>query len=648
METPDPLRPLVECLEALAELYEQICSAIDARNSSLAQQLIERSKALHSIVKEQNAALRTVPPTAIQPQGLARVRVATARVQAGSRVVQGWMDVENAAPQGPTDTVRGRLPPGWDFDTDALLIVGGGGGALAHQLLALGQRRLFAFLPAGAVDDLPPPVIRLGTLADVVSALTDVQGRPPRNSLRWRLADPLVSTALYEEVADLFTKAAERLATTKHTLNAMGALWALQGASNLADVALLPSIDALRQSFRGKPCIIASPGPSLDNNIHLVPAIRDQVVMMTTSHALTALARAGVVPDFCLAMDAQDLRYHFEDCEIERITLVLGATVHPDLFSLPARKILTFGGNNNLDEWIYRSLQENALLPAGGSVACAALALAAEWGCDPIMLIGQDLAFSGGKYYSSQSVDGGLKVELSADGQVFGLANLGTGLANIVEKAKRGLAPEKTIEAPGYFGGSVKTSGHFNRFREWMTWYVKAHQHGLRFLNCTEGGAYIDGMEHISLASAIERHIGGPVPFEQAMEAAIAAVDIRSRRTRMLQRMRDMSQALDECDRLAHECVRIARKTARNPSHLKALGLAERRLMAALSPVVFLSLLRQEEINVAIERGRKSTSLSQSLGASLDLYDIVRSACMLLKPPLSQGIARLAAEVAVA
>ncbi len=627
-------------------MYEQACAAIDARNSSLAHELIRRSKVLHATVSDANGALRSAPPTNILPESLARTRVATTRVQAGNRVVQAWIDAEKAALTSAAEAVRRRLPPDWDFEVDALLLVGGGGAALARHLVDLGQRRLFAYLPAEAVDDLPPEVTTVRTLADLTRGLADLAGRPPRRSLRWRLGDPLVTTAMYEEASDLFGREAERLATGKHTLNAMGALWVLQGASNLADIASRPSIDALRQSFRGKPCIIASPGPSLDKNIHLVPAIRDQVLLMTSSHALTALSRAGIVPDVCLALDAQDLRYHFDDCPVERVTLLLGATVHPDLFSLPARQILTFGGNNGLDEWIYRGLGDNALLPAGGSVACTALALAAEWGCDPIMLIGQDLAFSGDKYYSSLSVDGDLKVELSGDGQQFGLAGLGKGLANIVEKANRGLPPEKIVEAPGYFGGTVKTSGNFDRFRRWITWFAQANQHGLTFLNCTEGGVYIDGMEHLALATAIERHIRGPVPIESALEPAIAAVDIRGRKNKMLARMKHLIQGLDECNRLANDCARIARQAGRNPSRLKSLGEAERRLLLALKPVVFLSLLRQEDIVNAIERARKSKSLSQSIASSLELYEVVRSACTLLRPLLARGVSRLEVEVA--
>jgi hypothetical protein len=647
MDAPDPLRALCESLEALADVYEGVCAAIDAKDSASARALIERSKALHAAVNEANAVLRAAPPVSPSADIMGRIRGATARVQAGSRVVQAWLAAEPAITTSPREAVRRGLPEKWDFEVDVLLLVGRGAGALARQVLALGQKRLFAYVPVDAsVDDLPPEVVTARTLDELSEAVLRLPGRAPNQSLWWRVPDPLITDELYEAVGGAFGRATVKLAVNKKTVNAMGELWLLQGTANLPDVASWPSIDALRQAFRGKPCIIASPGPSLDKNLHLVPAIRDRVLLMTSSHALAALSRAGVVPDVCLALDPQDLRYHFDGCPVEQVTMVLAATAHPDLFALPARRIVTFGGNSELDEWVYRGLGENALLSAGGSVACAALAMAAEWGCDPIMLIGQDLAFSGGKYYSSLSVDAELKVEVSADGQQFGLADLGKGMANLVEKANRSLAPEKLVEARGYYGGTVQTSGSFDGFRRWMTTFVEAEQRGLRFLNCTEGGAYIDGMEHVSLATAIERHAREPMSVESLLESALAAVDGSARKSAMLARMTEMHRGLEECDRLAGDCVKLARMAARSPSRLDALKPLERRLLKALKPVVFVSLLRQKAILDALERGRRAKSLTESLEASLELYEVVRSACAALRPLLSAGIARLETEPA--
>lgn len=643
MEVPDPLGPLYQRLEALADVYDEACAAIAAGESALARELIQRTKPLHVAVRESNDALRAAPTADLRPESVARARTASGRVQAGNRAVQSWLD---AAPVDTDEAIRRKLPVGWDFAVDVLLLGGGGFGAVARQLLALGQRRLIVLLPADSMgDELPAEVMTLRTVPELTQAIAKLRGRAPQRCEFWQAPDPTVSSELRAEVGRAFREALVGLAVRKNTITTMGERWVLQGAANLPDVASRPSIEALRTTFRGKPCVIVSPGPSLDKNIHLLPAIRDRVVLMTSSHALSALTRAGVCPDVCVALDPQDMGYHFKDAPVERITLILCATVSTDLYALPAKNIVTFAGNNALEDWIYECLGENVRLPSGGSVACSELALATEWGCDPIIVMGQDLAFSNDRYYSSLSDDGGLKVAVTGDGTRYSMTNLSDGLTKIVERQHRAGAVDELRTVRGYFGGTVKTSTAFEVYRRWMTDFVNADRSGVHFLNCTEGGAYIDGMEHLPLAMAIERDLWDPVPVDLDLERALGAVDMLPRKRKMLHRMKQMSGQLEDCNRLANECARIARQARRNPARLKNLAAPEQRLVKALKTVLFLSLLRQDEINRALERARVSTSLSQNLDASMELYDVVLSGCELLRPVLARGVARLSEEV---
>ena len=58
--------------------------------------------------------------------------------------------------------------------------------------------------------------------------------------------------------------------TQLNTIDRFGESWILQGIANTPAVASWPSIDALREPFRGRPCVIVSPGPSLTRNIEQV------------------------------------------------------------------------------------------------------------------------------------------------------------------------------------------------------------------------------------------------------------------------------------------------------------------------------------------------------------------------------------------
>ncbi len=63
---------------------------------------------------------------------------------------------------------------------------------------------------------------------------------------------------------------AEARGLARAAIDRFGESWILQGIANTPAVASWPSIDALREPFRGRPCVIVSPGPSLTRNIEQV------------------------------------------------------------------------------------------------------------------------------------------------------------------------------------------------------------------------------------------------------------------------------------------------------------------------------------------------------------------------------------------
>jgi hypothetical protein len=115
-------------------------------------------------------------------------------------------------------------------------------------------------------------------------------------------------------------------------------------------------------------------------------------------------------------------------------------------------------------------------LPTGGHATSAAFSLAVLWGCDPIILVAQDLAYTGGRIHASGRPGG--------------------------EDEKR---PEM-VKVPAIGGGSVATSPVM---RSYLAWYQEAAAHlsalgrGPRLINATAAGARIPGFIHLDLAEAL-------------------------------------------------------------------------------------------------------------------------------------------------
>ncbi len=295
---------------------------------------------------------------------------------------------------------------------------------------------------------------------------------------------------------------------------------------NLASVAAWPSMARFRDAFRGQPAVIVSAGPSLDKNIDVIRRFQGKALIIAVSHSLLALHRAGIVPDMVVVLESQDVRYHFDGVPLGPIgALVLGASVRPELFALPAERFISFAANPMIDTWVYDGLEERVPLRVGGSVSTVALSIATHFGCDPVIVVGQDLSFSAGRYYAATTCDGDARVAITPEG---------AGLVVEASEAYKKLEPKgpENIflrEVPGYYGGTVPTS--MSLLRAWA-WFVDeaGRQSGQRtLLNCTEGGAFIEGMEHVPLEQAAERYAREPVQVRATLDRAVR--EIRSRRT---------------------------------------------------------------------------------------------------------------------
>lgn len=162
------------------------------------------------------------------------------------------------------------------------------------------------------------------------------------------------------------------------------------------------STDPLLQAAAGYPAVCVAAGPSLARNVHLLadPAFRSRIVVIAVQTALKPLLARGIYPDFVTALDYHPISQRFYEGlpPLDRVTLVAEPKVHPsvlDLFPGP-RRILP---NAFLNRLLASDQDHRYFLPAGTTVAHLSLYLAQHLGCDPIIFIGQDLAFSDGLYY---------------------------------------------------------------------------------------------------------------------------------------------------------------------------------------------------------------------------------------------------------
>jgi hypothetical protein len=544
--------------------------------------------------------------------------------------------------ESPQDSaaLEGLFEPGWDHARDVLVVVGRSAPGFYQALLERGQARVVEIAPSDSLDAPPPaPYQRASDALDLFRAILSFPGAAPTNAAFRRQPGADLPPSLLASLTDALHSAVTSHASYQQTVDDQAPVWAGQGVANLARVAELPATPTLDGAFAGLPCVIVSPGPSLERNVHLLRELAGRSVIMTCSHALRALEVAGVVPDIVAIADPKHIAVHFEGLDTTApAAFVCDAIVSPKSFALPVQRFFTYATHSAVDDWIFGAMSESAFLDSGGSVACVELSLAQRMGCDPIVFVGQDLSFSGGRYYAASSVDGGVSVVMTGDGNGLELLRP-TRDEDTGEPCIARHPAEQVSEVPAWGGGTVKTSASLRTFLLWFR--VAARVAAQRLYNCTEGGAYIDGMEHIRLREFIDQHELPAVDVPAVLDRAAASVDVTVRRRTMHASVEGMLAGLEACVNVARECSRLAERAGRDSTALDDLGRAEARLARAIAPLPFLSMLSQQRIRAAQERALTAATLEENLVAAEQIFGVVREAGRTLLAPLRASLEAL-------
>jgi len=626
-------------LGELGELGGALCHAIESDD------VLGAIAAMMQLRRTRAAVARVEAPARLRGSGdeleaMAQVSSLTINARGAEAAMQRWLDRPLpgdarllGSPLGVAVLADAMLPMVWDFEADVVVLVGCGLEPVAELLAALGQRRLVILDGAAAPGD----AIAVTSIDEVTLAIRMmVPGPPTRMVLRVALGcDPEVTETLLEKLPGVLGD----LRIHRNTVRAFSRTWVEQGAANLTAIARWPSVAAVGDQLAGKPMVIVAPGPSLAANVGQLHALRGKAIITAFSHSLKPVLAAGVVPDLVVTVDPQDVRYHFAGCDLSRSCLVNAATVHPALFELPAQRFLTLSANCAIDDWIFDGLGEDALVPGGGSVATTAFSLALKWGCDPIIFLGLDLSFTGGVYYVATSSDGGARAEVDARG-VMRVAGWSAGFEAMKAAGGPAASSERAVELPGWHGGTVPSSFVFSLFHRWFVERIRALTRGPGapvIYNCTEGGAFVEGMDHRPFAEVVAL-LDGEVDVAGELDVAAMRLDA-TRGTRLIEHLTGFVRGLRRSKHLA----RSARRLIERGDTGKRLAGVERALSAALQPLTFVSLLAQREVDSAHDVARRPGVEADYLAASAQLFDTLIAVIDQLEPTLQAALVRLGA-----
>lgn len=272
---------------------------------------------------------------------------------------------------------------------------------------------------------------------------------------------------------------------------------------NAERYATCAGITALKDACPGAAAVTVAAGPSLRRNLHLLaePGLRDRVVIIAAQTVLKPMLAAGIKPHFVTALDHHEMSARFYEgltaADVRGVRLVVEPKANPAILDAFPGEILCTE-ESLLDQLIGPGLaRPMGAIDPGSTVAHLSYALARHLGCDPVIMIGQDLAFTDGQYYAANAA-----IHDVWQGELNGERTL-----EMLEWERVARMRANLRKVADQRGGRVYTDEQMSTYlAQFEADFQRDTEAGLTVIDATEGGARKQYASVMTLAGALTGH----------------------------------------------------------------------------------------------------------------------------------------------
>jgi len=252
---------------------------------------------------------------------------------------------------------------------------------------------------------------------------------------------------------------------------------------NFLDLPQASLANQLFGKFKGIPAIICGAGPSLNKNIGLLTSLKDSALIFAGGTALNALNAQNVMPHFGIGIDPNTHQFTrlIMNHGYELPFLYRNRLLHEALELIHGDRLYVTGSSGygiakHFEEAM--GIFENEL-EEGFNVLTFSTMIAHAMGCNPIICVGIDLAYSKGASYAS-----GISSHPIHDRS---------------EDFHTKTIHDDLIVRNDIYGNPVDTLWKWVGESSWYSVFAKAHP-DITLFNATEGGLGFPGVQNVPLA----------------------------------------------------------------------------------------------------------------------------------------------------
>ncbi|MTI84036.1 MAG: motility associated factor glycosyltransferase family protein [Firmicutes bacterium] len=294
-----------------------------------------------------------------------------------------------------------------------------------------------------------------------------------------------------------FVESVKSKRSSLHTNLGYQKRWVINSLLNLPEVINSPNIldEAYKEKFKGKPCLLVAAGPSLEEEIENVLYIKENnlAYIFSVGSANKALLNNNIYPDAVLAYDPKETNLLvFEKIinqEIDSIPLIFGSSVAFELLTkYPGPKIHMITSQDSTAPYLLCRKDGTPIRKVSDapSIAVLGLNILLELQCNPIILVGQNLAYKDNQHFAR-----GISYKHRP--------------TEVTEQDKKNF-----VEVEDVYGKPVFSKHGWVMARKQMELYIKTafnKDSKIQVINTTEGGAKIEGTTFIELSRVINSEL---------------------------------------------------------------------------------------------------------------------------------------------
>lgn len=236
-------------------------------------------------------------------------------------------------------------------------------------------------------------------------------------------------------------------------------------------------INNFKDKYKNIPAIIVSAGPSLQKNIKYID--RNKALIISGGRTLKPLLGIDIDPDFMAIIDGSQASYELVENYLDKTNtnLIYNEMTNSKILDNYKGPKICSAQSGFMKEILGEDIVD---IIKGGSVANAMTFIAAFMGCNPIIFVGQDLAFTDNKGHAECAKTDNVSVD-----------------------ANENYYKTNDVYVKGINGDEVRTSLSLKAYKESLEDIVESFR-DTKFINATEGGAAIKGTEVRKLKEVLE------------------------------------------------------------------------------------------------------------------------------------------------